>query len=108
MANIMMTFCKFCRGPRKFTCPRCSVDYCSLKCYQSPQHQDCSEMFYKECVQGELSGQQVTQEGKQSMVDILQRMNNEDKEDPNDMSQRALLAGRTTYKGDDLLTECQT
>lgn len=38
-------------------------------------------MFYKECVQGELSGQQVTQEGKQSMMDILQRMNNEDKED---------------------------
>jgi len=81
MSSTMMATCKFCRGPRKFTCPRCSVDYCSLKCYQSPQHQDCSEEFYKECVQGELGGKQVTREGKQSMMDILQRMNNEDEND---------------------------
>jgi len=34
-------------------------------------------------VQGELGGKQVTREGKQSMMDILQRMNNED-ENEND------------------------
>ena len=112
MANTMMTFCKFCRGPRKFTCPRCSVDYCSLKCYQSPAHQDCSEDFYKEGVQGELSGEMVTKEGKQSMMDILQRMNKEeeeedcdsddsdDDEEPIDLSER--LQGIDLDKADDV------
>lgn len=32
-------------------------------------------------MQGELGGKQVTREGKQSMMDILQRMNNEDEND---------------------------
>ena len=30
-----MTKCQFCPvSERKFTCPRCNADYCSLKCYQ--------------------------------------------------------------------------
>eukprot|EP00092_Neocalanus_flemingeri_P008095 GFUD01008735.1.p1 GENE.GFUD01008735.1~~GFUD01008735.1.p1 ORF type:complete len:361 (+),score=114.89 GFUD01008735.1:57-1139(+) len=106
---MMMSMCKFCSGPRKFTCPRCSVDYCSLKCYQSPAHQDCSEMFYKECVQGELSGEQISKEGKDSMMDILQRMNKEDDcesddsdddEDPVDLGER--LQGIDLDNADDV------
>ena len=38
-------------------------------------------MFYKECVQGELSGQQVSKEGRESMMDILHRMNKEEEEE---------------------------
>ena len=57
-SNLVMDKCNFCEGmPRKFTCPRCNADYCSLKCYQSLQHQSCSEQFYKECVTQELGNQ---------------------------------------------------
>jgi len=92
-----MDKCNFCEGmPRKFTCPRCNADYCSLKCYQSLQHQSCSEQFYKECVTQELGNQEVSQEGKKKMVDILQRMNDDeddtidsdDDEDPLDLAER--------------------
>jgi hypothetical protein len=47
--------CGFCTtGDGAFTCPRCNKDYCGLKCYQSINHQRCSEDFYKECVKAEL------------------------------------------------------
>ena len=53
-----MSLCKFCAtADRRFTCPRCNADYCSLACYRSRDHQDCSEQFYKECVTEELRGQ---------------------------------------------------
>ena len=54
----IMSLCKFCAtADRRFTCPRCNADYCSLACYRSRDHQDCSEQFYKECVTEELRGQ---------------------------------------------------
>ncbi|KAL4002325.1 hypothetical protein ACH3XW_2995 [Acanthocheilonema viteae] len=35
-------------------CPRCALAYCSVKCYRSEQHRECSESFYRECVEEEL------------------------------------------------------
>ena len=42
--------CPLClKQPSKYTCPRCNTRYCSLDCYKSEKHRDCSEMFYKHC-----------------------------------------------------------
>lgn len=69
-------------------------------------------MFYKECVQGELCGQQVSKEGRESMMDILHRMNKEeeeedcdsddsdDEEDPLDLAER--LQGIDLDKADEV------
>lgn len=40
--------CEICRKKlADYTCPRCKIAYCSLDCYKSPQHELCSENFYK-------------------------------------------------------------
>ena len=42
--------CPLClKNPSKYTCPRCNTRYCSVECYKSEKHRDCSEMFYKDC-----------------------------------------------------------
>ena len=94
----MGELCKFCQtSDRRFTCPRCNADYCSLQCYRSSAHLACSEQFYKECVTEELRGQEADTQDKQKMVDILHRMNNQDDdedvdsdddEDPLDLAER--------------------
>jgi len=51
-----MADCTFC-GEVKitlYTCPRCNLNYCSVQCYQSQKHSQCSEQFYKSCVEDEL------------------------------------------------------
>lgn len=50
--------CGFCppgeAHPARYTCPRCNVPYCSLRCYQA--HGTCAEDFYRDQVLGELRG----------------------------------------------------
>ncbi len=46
--------CEFCKGPGRYTCPRCGLGYCGLACYRKPEHERCSELFYKECVEDEM------------------------------------------------------
>ena len=42
--------CPLClKQPSKYTCPRCNTRYCSVDCYKSEKHRDCSEIFYKHC-----------------------------------------------------------
>uniref|UniRef100_A0A3Q3GD96 Zinc finger, HIT-type containing 2 n=1 Tax=Labrus bergylta TaxID=56723 RepID=A0A3Q3GD96_9LABR len=55
-----------------YTCPRCNTHYCSLACYQSPDHSACSEEFYKESVLRELKDMGKTEsEGRKKMQDVL-------------------------------------
>jgi len=77
--------CGFCPNPSGYTCPRCSTDYCGLKCYQSSEHRPCSENFYKECVQAELVGGNLGAESKVKMVDILKRMSEEKQDEEDEM-----------------------
>uniref|UniRef100_A0A1I7TWQ6 HIT-type domain-containing protein n=1 Tax=Caenorhabditis tropicalis TaxID=1561998 RepID=A0A1I7TWQ6_9PELO len=42
-----------------YKCPRCSLLYCTIKCYRSPKHAECSEKFYQEQVKQELSGKKA-------------------------------------------------
>ncbi|XP_032527140.2 zinc finger HIT domain-containing protein 2 [Danaus plexippus] len=61
----------------KYCCPRCEVFYCSLDCYKSEKHLECSENFYRECVNQELASNTADDEAKNKMIDILKRMHNE-------------------------------
>lgn len=42
-----------------YICPKCQVKYCSLACYRDEKHQQCSEQFYRQCVESELSGKRT-------------------------------------------------
>lgn len=56
--------------------------YCSLDCYKSEKHAECSENFYRDCITEELVGNEVDAESKQKMIDILTKMQQHDfKED---------------------------
>ncbi|XP_037694982.1 zinc finger HIT domain-containing protein 2 [Choloepus didactylus] len=50
--------CAFCPAAEaqsaRYTCPRCNVPYCSLRCYRA--HGTCAEDFYRDQVLGELRG----------------------------------------------------
>ena len=56
-----------------YTCPKCSVLYCSMTCYQSEDHVQCSEKFYRDCVMEGISTAERDPEAKKKMLDILQR-----------------------------------
>lgn len=74
-------YCKLCyKKPKSYTCPRCGIDYCSLNCYKSEVHLECSESFYKQCVEEELKCSESDPETKQKMLDILKRLHEEDME----------------------------
>ncbi|KAM9344740.1 zinc finger HIT domain-containing protein 2 [Symphorus nematophorus] len=65
--------CMLCKcKPSCYTCPRCNLQYCSLACYQSPDHSICSEEFYKESVLQELKDMGKTEsEGRKKMQEVL-------------------------------------
>ncbi|CAH2052449.1 unnamed protein product, partial [Iphiclides podalirius] len=62
----------------KYCCPRCEIFYCSLDCYKSERHLECSESFYRDCVNEELSSCNVGDDAKRKMLDILKKVQNED------------------------------
>ena len=75
------TGCQLClKYLSKYTCPRCNVKYCSLECYKSRKHVQCSEMFYKQCVMETLQGDTVDNHEKRKMMEILKRFEQEEKE----------------------------
>ena len=66
--------CKFCRSEKsKYTCPKCGSMYCGLKCYKSPEHNDCSENFYKENVMAELKTMKSSDEVRRQTMELLKR-----------------------------------
>ena len=65
--------CEFCPNSKKdyYTCPKCNAPYCSLKCYRSPEHLQCTETFYKQCVQDEMRLLSKSSEAKRKTVEAL-------------------------------------
>lgn len=47
--------CFFCESSSCYKCPKCLLNYCSLACYRSPDHLECSEAFYRSCIVQEMS-----------------------------------------------------
>ena len=52
---------------------RCGLNYCSLECFKSDRHQDCSEAFYKAEVEKCLKSDKISEESKMQMVEMLKR-----------------------------------
>ncbi|RDD41776.1 Zinc finger HIT domain-containing protein 2 [Trichoplax sp. H2] len=68
--------CELCRKCySRYTCPRCNINYCSLQCYKCQKHQQCSEVFYKDHVMEELKNNRASQDDKEKILNILQRLN---------------------------------
>ncbi|XP_015117369.1 zinc finger HIT domain-containing protein 2 isoform X2 [Diachasma alloeum] len=78
-ASNSVHLCQICNSiPSKYTCPRCSIPYCSMHCYKSTSHFNCSEEFYKEWVEAEIKFQSNGPEGKKIMTEILKRVHEQD------------------------------
>ncbi|XP_056636801.1 zinc finger HIT domain-containing protein 2 [Diorhabda sublineata] len=66
--------CKICDNAfAKYSCPKCNILYCSLDCYQSNSHLECSETFYKANILEELNLNKNDSESKEKMLQILKR-----------------------------------
>ncbi|KAF9269090.1 hypothetical protein L218DRAFT_418922 [Marasmius fiardii PR-910] len=67
--------CKICRRQlSRYTCPSCSIPYCSLICFRSPVHSDCSETFYKKEIQNGIDNQPAkSAKERLTMMEILKR-----------------------------------
>ncbi|XP_076162753.1 zinc finger HIT domain-containing protein 2 [Ptiloglossa arizonensis] len=71
-------FCKLCNTrPRVYTCPRCGIAYCNVDCYKSEAHLECSESFYRQCVEEELESHGNDPEDRKKMIEILRRVHKE-------------------------------
>ncbi|XP_074599502.1 zinc finger HIT domain-containing protein 2 [Brevipalpus obovatus] len=55
----------------QYTCPKCGLFYCSLKCYQSPKHLECTEEFHKDQVIGHMSTNSVDPELRDKVIELL-------------------------------------
>ncbi|XP_014481477.1 PREDICTED: zinc finger HIT domain-containing protein 2 [Dinoponera quadriceps] len=77
-----ISICKLCnKRTHLYTCPRCGIGYCGVECYKSDAHSDCSESFYRQCVEDELKSQKNDPTVEQKMMEILKRVHEEDLED---------------------------
>ncbi|KZP01802.1 hypothetical protein CALVIDRAFT_559595 [Calocera viscosa TUFC12733] len=58
----------------KYTCPTCNTPYCSLTCFRSEAHAQCTEPFYRQALEDEIkSGPSRTAEEKRAMLEMLKR-----------------------------------
>ncbi|XP_055694926.1 zinc finger HIT domain-containing protein 2 [Lutzomyia longipalpis] len=78
MSSMEKDFCELCTKEKaKYSCPRCNLLYCSVPCYQSQAHLQCSENFYRECIEEEMVSTKNPSEIGEStkkMYEILKRM----------------------------------
>lgn len=66
--------CKF----SKYTCPRCTASYCSISCYKSEKHMQCSEDFYRKNVMEEISNRVKDPEDVQNVLRMLENVERQD------------------------------
>uniref|UniRef100_A0A915PXI9 HIT-type domain-containing protein n=1 Tax=Setaria digitata TaxID=48799 RepID=A0A915PXI9_9BILA len=59
-------------------CPRCALAYCCVKCYRSEEHRECSESFYRECVEQELRRRGDAQNSPRSFEEFMNEEGAED------------------------------
>ncbi|KAF7329937.1 hypothetical protein MKEN_00257600 [Mycena kentingensis (nom. inval.)] len=76
------TICGLCnRQFSKYTCATCNVPYCSLGCFRSQAHSQCSEGFYKKELENDIRGQpSKSAQERQQMLQMLKRFEEESAE----------------------------
>ncbi|KAI0630666.1 hypothetical protein C8Q77DRAFT_219757 [Trametes polyzona] len=96
--------CAICRRQfSRYTCPRCNIPYCSLVCFRSEKHGDCSESFYRKEVELDVKSEpSANVEEKRRMLELLKRFeedalddspllgdsDNDDEDDADDLEHR--------------------
>ncbi|TFK39930.1 hypothetical protein BDQ12DRAFT_590462, partial [Crucibulum laeve] len=66
----------------KYTCPTCNVPYCSLTCFRSEAHSQCSETFYKKEVESDIRSEpSKTAEERLKMIELLKKFEEESGKD---------------------------
>ena len=67
----------------QYKCPKCSIEYCSLKCFKDPKHIKCTEKFYEEQIRQTLKSEKVSElsDEREKMLKILEKLNKLDLED---------------------------
>ncbi|KIK78404.1 hypothetical protein PAXRUDRAFT_164131 [Paxillus rubicundulus Ve08.2h10] len=107
----------------RYTCPSCNVAYCSLTCFRSEVHSQCSETFYrKEIVTGINTGSSKMVEERVYMLEVLKRIeeqsaeadvvplrgSDEEDEDEDDLARRLAGMDVSAASADDLLAVLTT
>ena len=66
--------CEFCnKFLIKYTCPKCRKGYCSVECYKSMAHRECSTAFNKEQSEGQTEAMKSSEKERETMNEILKR-----------------------------------
>ncbi|KAH6916035.1 hypothetical protein BKA70DRAFT_1254575 [Coprinopsis sp. MPI-PUGE-AT-0042] len=75
--------CKLCRRQfAQYTCPTCNVPYCSLTCFRSDAHSQCSEPFYKKELESGIRSEPSKTAGERTkMLELLKRFEEENVDD---------------------------
>ena len=69
----IVSVCYVCKKKdNKYVCPKCSIPYCSLRCYKS-HNSECLEEFYKEHVIEHLKTRKSTSEEKRKVSEMMHK-----------------------------------
>ncbi|OON15678.1 HIT zinc finger, partial [Opisthorchis viverrini] len=72
-AEFASHICGICFKQSHYICPRCGINYCSLACYRSEKHNQCSEAFYRDCCMDSMRNRFSDSNSRSRMLDILRR-----------------------------------
>lgn len=62
--------CALCRQhAAQYNCPQCNVPYCSLSCYQAPQHAACARPFADAALRNELGAAAAAKQHERATID---------------------------------------
>ncbi|KAG1764803.1 hypothetical protein EDD22DRAFT_881974 [Suillus occidentalis] len=77
--------CGICRRQFfRYTCPGCNVSYCSLTCFRSEAHSQCSETFYRKEIQTSIDTKSSkTHEEREKMLELLKRLEEQTQDEDN-------------------------
>ncbi|PCH44107.1 hypothetical protein WOLCODRAFT_133088 [Wolfiporia cocos MD-104 SS10] len=75
--------CAICRRQfSRYTCPQCNIPYCSLTCFRSESHSNCSETFYQKELESDVrSAPSASEEEKRKMMELLKQFEQESTDD---------------------------
>ncbi|PCH44112.1 hypothetical protein WOLCODRAFT_164926 [Wolfiporia cocos MD-104 SS10] len=75
--------CAICRRQfSRYTCPQCNIPYCSLTCFRSESHSNCSETFYQKELESDVrSAPSASEEEKRKMMELLKQFEQESMDD---------------------------
>ncbi|KAI0316007.1 hypothetical protein OF83DRAFT_1061091, partial [Amylostereum chailletii] len=67
----------------RYTCPRCNLAYCSIPCFRSEGHAQCSESFYRTQLESDINTTPSKSiEERKQMMDLLKRFEEDNLDDP--------------------------